>query len=323
MSNPSGSGAAHGIPRRFLFVFLDGVGIGPADPERNPFLRADLPVLVDLLERVPTLEEPACRRGEVACFPLDARLGVDGIPQSGTGQASLLTGHNGARAFGRHFGPWTPVRLRPLLAEENVFLRMREAGRRVAFANAYPEAYPGSRSRRLVAAPPLAALSAGVLTRHGSALSRGDAVASEIVNDRWRVHPEHEDLPEISPREAGIRLARIANRHDFTGFAHYGTDHAGHRGGIAGSVAALELVDAFLGGVLDRLDPDVNLLIASDHGNIEDMTAEHTRNPALGLLVGERVDAAGRALRSILDVADFLLQGARDPRGTAGKSPGR
>ena len=36
---------------RVLFLFLDGVGIGPADPDVNPFLRARLPVLSEARAR--------------------------------------------------------------------------------------------------------------------------------------------------------------------------------------------------------------------------------------------------------------------------------
>ena len=36
---------------------------------------------------------------------LDANLGVDGLPQSATGQASLLTGENVPKAIGYHYGP--------------------------------------------------------------------------------------------------------------------------------------------------------------------------------------------------------------------------
>ncbi len=105
-----------------LFVFLDGVGIGSSDPGRNPFLQARLPGLEGLLGgRLPTLDEPVVEGSRGRAIPLDANLGVDGIPQSGTGQITLMTGENAALAFGRHFGPWTPVRLRPLLIERNIY----------------------------------------------------------------------------------------------------------------------------------------------------------------------------------------------------------
>ncbi len=279
------------MPRVLLF-FVDGVGIGPADERINPFLRARLPVLSELLGDVPTLEglpdslAPRPDSDDVRLLPLDAALGMEGLPQSGTGQISLLTGRNAARIFGRHFGPWPPVRLRPLLARENVLVRAQEAGLQVSFANAYPRGYPEKRSGRLVAAPPLAARAAGLLTRHQEELAYGQAVASEIVNDGWRRMLGPHRIGEVTPREAGVTLARLAGEADLTLFAHYATDLAGHRGGMEGAVEALELVDRFLGGVLAALPSDVLLLVVSDHGNVEDVRGGHTRNPALGLAVG-------------------------------------
>jgi 2,3-bisphosphoglycerate-independent phosphoglycerate mutase len=109
------------MPRRVLVIFLDGVGIGSGDPDSNPFLRAELPTLRTLLGgRIPHLGDPESGTSNACAFPLDPLLGIGGLPQSGTGQTALLTGENAPAIFGRHFGPWVPVRLRPLLAEKNV-----------------------------------------------------------------------------------------------------------------------------------------------------------------------------------------------------------
>lgn len=295
------------VGRRVVLVFLDGVGIGPAEPDHNPFLRARLPWMREALGGVPTLAAPRLSGPSARAFPLDANLGVDGTPQSGTGQTSLLTGLNAARMFGRHFGPWTPVALRPVLARENLLGRALSAGLAATFANAYPRGWPGSVSTRRQAAPPLAARASGLLTRHAEHLARGEAVSSEIVNGPWRAHLGPPDLPTVSPGEAGANLARIAAGHTLTLYAHYGTDHAGHRGGIRGSVRALERVDAFFRGISDALDGRTTVLVASDHGNLEDARTGHTRNPVLGLAFGADPAGVARGLESILNVAGALL----------------
>jgi 2,3-bisphosphoglycerate-independent phosphoglycerate mutase len=293
--------------RRTLLLFLDGVGVGDADPETNPFFRARLPVIRGLFGGgLPHLDAPALLGPGARTFPLDARLGVEGTPQSGTGQITLLTGRNAPEIYGRHFGPWPPVRLRPLLEAENVLTRALEGGARALFANAYPEGYPEGLSSRRVAAPPLAALGAGLLNRHHEALARGEAIASEIVNDGWIRHLGLEDLPRVEPRSAGHNLARLTREADLTLFAHYHTDTAGHRGGMEGGVVALERVDDFLGGLLDEAPDDLLIVLASDHGNVEDVTRGHTLNPALGMVIGDGAEALG-GLARLTDVAPAIL----------------
>ncbi|MDT8342563.1 MAG: alkaline phosphatase family protein [Longimicrobiales bacterium] len=286
--------------------------MGPDEAAHNPFLSARLPVLRSLLGgAVPTTRMPARAHSgerEAASAPLDAGLGVAGLPQSGTGQASLLTGRNAAQHFGHHFGPWVPVRLRPLVESESVLRRAVAAGIPTAFANAYPAGWPGPGGSRRVAGPPLAARGAGLLNRDHRHLARGEAVATEIDNHGWRHRLGFAALPEVAPQAAGRTLGRIAARHRLTLWAHYATDTAGHRGGMAGARAALERVDTFLGGVLETLPRGHLLMLVSDHGNIEDVRGGHTRNPALTLLAGPEAVERSRTLETLLDPAPRILE---------------
>jgi hypothetical protein len=195
-----------------------------------------------------------------------------------------------------------------VVESSNLLSRAMRDGHSAAFANAYPKNWPGTaRHGRRVAGPPLAARAAGLLTRDHTALGRGDAVASEIVNDGWRQWVGADLVPTITPEGAGTVLAHIANTHELTFFAHYSTDTAGHRGGMAGAVDALERVDGFLAGVQNGLSADRTLLIVSDHGNIEDVTGGHTRNPVLGVLSGPAAPWLSSRIASLVDVAPAVL----------------
>ncbi|HSJ24696.1 MAG TPA: alkaline phosphatase family protein [Longimicrobiales bacterium] len=330
---------------RVLLLFVDGVGLGEEDAAVNPFLQARLPVLTALAGGRKLTRSAAPVYGDIASVVgVDALLGGAGTPQSGTGQASLLTGVNAVAMHGRHFGPWVPARLQRMVREESLLADARAAGYRVAFANAYPEealsaaagrAAPVSptsaasgtpsgppadarahdrRARRrrrspsfLRAGPPLAALGAGLLTRHTAALARGEAVASELVNDGWKEVLGRQDLPDIAASVAGRNLANIAGAHDLTLFAHYATDYAGHRKRMDDAVAALERLDEFVGGLMEHLPKDSMLFMVSDHGNLEDVRTGHTRNPALGLVAGQGHALVARRLRALTDVAPIIL----------------
>lgn len=299
-------------PGRVLLLFLDGVGIGEDDARTNPLVRAKLSVLRGLLGgRLPVrgAVDQAAVRGAGDCWliPADATLGIPGRPQSGTGQTTLLTGQNAAEQMGRHFGPWVPTMLRPMLASENLLSRARAAGRSAAFANAYPAGWAEARAHRRPAAPPLAAHAAGLLTRHEAAVRAGRGVVSEITNAGWRKHLDP-DAPVISPADAGRNLAAICAEAEITLFAHYDTDHVGHRMDVDAAVAVLERVDSFLGGLLPALPSDTLLVIASDHGNVEDATTGHTTNPVPVIAAGPGSERMADRVRSIADVTPTILE---------------
>jgi hypothetical protein len=187
-------------------------------------------------------------------------------------------------------------------------VRAREG--RVAFANAYPEEVFSDAKRGrgpLRAGPPIAALGAGVMNRHTPELLRGEAVASEIVNDGWRQQLKRTELPVITAHQAGRNLAQLAEQHDLTLFAHYTTDHVGHTRDFASAVKAVERVDDFLGGILAAAN-DLEIILAGDHGNLEDVRVGHTTNPAVGLFVGRRHRELAARATSLMDVAPLLLE---------------
>ncbi len=294
---------------RILFVFLDGVGIGPRDPGVNPFARARLPVLKGLLGAIPFLDRPRLEGERALVIPLDANLDVEGVPQSGTGHTTILTGLNAAAHLGEHYGPYPDVRLRRLL-EDNIFHRLMLAHRRVTFANAYPPIFfqrvARGTDRRSATSQAVAA--AGVPYRTQADLVAGRAVSASLTNERW---PAAANPPAIiTPREAGQNLERLSRDFDFTLFEFFLTDVAGHRPARVSADAILERLDEFLGGILENFDERESLLlVTSDHGNIEDSTTHrHTRNPVPALIVGERRHELAHQFHALTDVTPAILR---------------
>ncbi len=300
--------------RRVVFVFLDGVGIGPPNVAVNPFLTTQLPTLRRLFGNAwpVTLDSRPLglwAEGEHArLYAADACLGVPGLPQSGTGTTSLLTGVNAARLLGQHAGPFPPAALRPLLRAQNLFSRVRQLGGTATLANAFPPFYlerlERGRARRTTMTQ--AALAAGLRLRDIEDLKRGRALSAFITNERWnRVAPF---IPVISPEEAGVRLGRLAQSYTLTAFEFFQTDHAGHRRNMLFAAEVLSRVDGLLKGLFSELDSKRDfVVIASDHGNCEDLsTNQHTRNP-VPVVVWGAVAPDAPVIRRITDVVHFIL----------------
>jgi hypothetical protein len=257
-----------------------------------------MPVLRSLFGgELPSLARSRISSGAAVVLPLDATLGVPGFPQSGTGQTSLFTGVNGAAVAGKHFGPHPYSTLKPVIAERNIFRRLREGGKSPLFANAFPQRffdYLGSHRARMTVTT-LSATTSGLPLLRAEDLARGRAVSADITNAGW-LALGYPDIAVIPPAEAGKRLSVLSREHDFVLFEYWKTDFAGHAMDPREAVNVLETFDAMLGGILDSLDADGTLLlITSDHGNIEDLTTKtHTCNPVPLVLYGAGAASCAR-----------------------------
>ena len=298
-----------------LFLFMDGIGLGADDPLSNPFARADLPNLHSLLDGRRLLNQSAPFTGKRASLlALDACLGVDGPPQSATGQAVLLTGTNVPAALGYHYGPKPNPPVAEFLRNGNLFNRLLQAGRRVGSINAYPPPYFAAidSGRRNYSAIPLALASAGIPLKTMADLYAGRAMSVDFTGHGWRTRLGLPDTPVLEPHQAGQQLARLAWENDLSFFEYWMSDYAGHGQDMAQACELLETIDAVLGGLLESWrDEDSLLLITSDHGNLEDLsTRRHTLNPAPALLVGapEIRTAFAQGLKDLTDVTPAILR---------------
>lgn len=277
---------------RVLMLFLDGVGIGRDDRENNPFFAANFPALRSLCHGViPTLESSGSESQKSTFLPIDATLGVEGLPQSGTGQTALFTGVNGARVIGKHFGPHPYSTLKPLLRERNIFRQLRERGKTSCFANAFPQRffdYVSHRRSRLTVTT-FSCLESSIPLLQSEDLENGRGISADITNTGW-ADLGYPHIPVIEPEEAGIRLVGLTREFDFVLFEYWKTDHAGHAQNMADAIEALRRFDRMLAGILTSINTrDTLLLITSDHGNVEDLSVKtHTRNPVPLLLFGHR-----------------------------------
>jgi hypothetical protein len=277
----------------FLFLFMDGIGFGENDPQTNPFAAAKTPNLNALLNGQALLKGIAPLQSERATLlELDANLSMPGLPQSATGQATLVTGKNVPQTVGEHYGPKPNKPVAAVVREDNLFMQLARRGYRATLLNAYPPRYfQGIESgKRLLSAIPLAVTSAGIPLKTMQDLFEGDGFSVDFTGEGWRTQLGFKDAPINKTDAAGRRLASVAQSYDLAFFEFWPSDYAGHHQDRQGAIDLLEHFDGVLGGLLADWD-DVNglILITSDHGNMEDLShRHHTNNPVPALVIGSR-----------------------------------
>ncbi len=299
---------------RLLFIFLDGVGLGADNPEINPLARVDMPVMQSLLGGQKLLAASAPFAGERATLlPLDASLGVSGLPQSATGQTVLLTGINVPAEIGEHYGPKPNPAVAKYLLNGNLFSQLTKAGRTAALLNGYPPRYfDGVDSgKRLYSAIPLAVTSAGLPLFTKDDLYAGRALSADFTGAGWHEILGFPDVPTYGPRAAGKKLGELAGRYDFSFFEYWASDYAGHKQDMKWAIKQLEIFDGVLSGLIENWDDDEGLiLVTSDHGNMEDLsTRRHTDAKVPGLLIGSSKARAafGSGLNDLAEVYSRIL----------------
>jgi 2,3-bisphosphoglycerate-independent phosphoglycerate mutase len=284
---------------KLLFIFMDGVGLGRDDPEINPLVRAAMPNLNHLLDgnKITADGDSIAKHSmqriintqRASLLALDACLGIDGIPQSATGQASLLTGKNVSEILGFHDGPKPNSVIMNILREGTLFSHVHKNGKKAMLMNAYPPRYFKSieTGYRLPGVIALAASYAGMQLKTRDDLNQGEAISADFTAQGWHDRLDLLDTPLLNPFQAGERLLVLSSGYDLAFFEYWITDVAGHQQDMQSACDLLENFDSVLGSLIKSWDDDNGLiLITSDHGNLEDLsTRRHTRNDVPLLLI--------------------------------------
>jgi len=245
---------------------------------------------------------------------LDACLGIEGRPQSASGQATLLTGENVPQSIGQHYGPKPNTEIRSILENGNLFSKLKQAGYQACLINAFPKEYFNAidSGKRIPGAIAMAARSAGIPLKTTTDLFNGEALSADFTALGWRNHLNYEDTPVLTPEEAGTKLTQLTDKYDFTFFEYWLSDYAGHKRNMHAAQELLSTLDQVLGGLLSNWnDEDGIILITSDHGNLEDLTVRnHTRNPVPAIVVGapEYRERFTNNLKDLTDISPAILK---------------
>lgn len=277
---------------KLLFIFLDGIGLGEDNAAINPLAEARMPNLNALLDGRSLIRSAAPFHGERATLlAIDPAVGVEGLPQSATGQAMLLTGVNVAAEIGYHYGPKPNSEVAVHLNNGTLFSRFATAGKKTALLNAYPPRYFDGidTGKRIYSSIPMAVTNAGLGLFTQEDLFAGRALSADFTGEGWRTMLGIPETPVLTPHQAGRRLASLARGFDFSLFEYWASDYAGHKQQMDTAVDLMETFDEVLGGLVESMDDDLLVLVTSDHGNMEDMsTRRHTDAKVPAFVIGNK-----------------------------------
>lgn len=292
-------------------ILLDGIGIGKEDYQFNPFFKYNFKTFKKIFGSIPSLKIPEIQNSNKFLFPADAVLGVNGLPQSGTGQASIYTGENIPKLAGKHYGPFPYSTSVPVLLKKHLLIEFKNEKNGSYFANGYPKVffdYINSGKTRL-SVTPLTLLKSGIEFNSATDVRKGTAITAELTNERWNKKLNYK-LPVIKPRTAAKRLLKISSKYNFTLYEYYLSDHLGHRRLADEFEKLFTELDEFLFTLLTEIDgTNLTLIICSDHGNLEDLSVKtHTRNPALTITAGRKAESLSKSIKKITDIKPAIIK---------------
>ncbi|MGA8941691.1 MAG: hypothetical protein WB502_03120 [Thermoactinomyces sp.] len=271
-----------------VLLFIDGVGLGET-ADYNPWVTQPTPHIRKLLGGMPLVRDAAGRHDSRLCLlETDSLLGVEGTPQSATGQATIFTGKNAPKLMGRHISGFPFAKLRQWLQADNIYLQFERIGWKATFANAYTREYferPATK-RGFVSVTTAAIQSSREPLRFYPELVAGKAVYHDIT--RLTLRKKGIDLPDITPEQAASHLWNIADDYDLVVYEFFLSDLAGHKQAPWLIQYVTHHYDRFLGELVRLKKPADTIVLVSDHGNSEDLRIKtHTRNPVPTLVIGD------------------------------------
>jgi len=283
-----------------LLFFIDGLGIGKRGPQ-NP---------LDNLNAIPLAvfqnEEPERFLNGIV-VPTDACLGVEGRPQSASGQTTILTGINAPAAVGYHKQGFPNKALLEIIEHNSIFKQLSDAGvKPITFANAYTSRFFAERPR-WVSATTAAVEAAKMKFRTVSDLQNGRAVFMDYTN---RILIERgEPVSERTESEAATVLAGIVAVNRFSLYEYFITDKVGHAQDMELARTILTSLSLFIRELLLRIDLDrTTVILTSDHGNIEDLSLRnHTLHAVPTIVWGAQREQVAARIQTLADITPAIV----------------
>jgi len=297
---------------RFIFLFIDGIGIGSHN-ENNPFVSAD-PKILRLWER------SAFNCNNIRLKAIDPLLGVQGTPQSATGQTTIFTGINIPELLTKHIGSFPNKIMRKIIREENLLLKVEKSGKTGKFINAYPhhsELFSNSHVNideegNLVFSNQFPDIYKRRISVTSSILISNKVKPFDTIDikEKRSLYQDYSNksllkyglkLPVFSPEDAADVLFKTSSDYDIVLYEFFQSDIYGHRKEKKDQIELISGLDLFISTLISLLDNKKDtIILTSDHGNLEDSSSKsHTLNPV-------PLITWGRGSRELSDSIDDL-----------------
>ena len=241
--------------------------------------------------------------------PVDATMGVSGIPQSATGQTAIFTGIKTSEILQKHIPAFPRKILKEWIIKQNIFKNLINRGKKALFSNAYVRYTPEELEEKGYASVTT------VMARHTlkhflnvNDLSSGKALFHDITRKTLQNLNHIPGIPPvIEPEEAAEHLSTLAGNNDFTLFEYFLTDHAGHKRNFNALKEYLNDFSRFFIKLIQLAENNFSVILISDHGNCENMNVSgHTLNPVPLFVYGELAEQNYKQVKVINEIYGFL-----------------
>ena len=312
-----------------ILFFVDGVGIGERN-NNNPLYKYKNLSLGYFKDQFYTVSE-GCKSilkvsDNKVVFSVDPVMGVEGIPQSATGQTSIFSGVNAQKLAGKHLSGFPNRFLRKILNKDNILLFFKNKGLNVSFINVfnkyssilsssniylnedgtfYPESF--NKYTKMIS----------VTTTLGIILKQRFYDLNDLKNER-SIYQDFSNrslkqkigsIPFFSPQKAANILFNLLDIHDIILYEYFQTDITGHKKNNNEKIISEEL-DNFiktLENLILNANEEINLFIFSDHGNFEDLSVKtHTFNNIPFIHFSNNKIEINKVPAKISDIYDYI-----------------
>ncbi len=241
-------------------------------------------------------------------IPTDVCLGIEGRPQSASGQTTIYTGINAPKVLGKHKQGFPNEMLRDLIKENSIFLQLKQKEIEPnIFANTYtPQFF--EQTPRWKSATTCAVEAAEMRFCKLPDLLGRKAIFHDFTN-RFLIEKGF-DISEFSPTEAAEILANLSKKYRFTLYEHFITDKIGHKQDFDWAKRHLPELALFIRETLRKINPDkTTFILTSDHGNIENLSVRtHTLNKIPTIVWGRKKHEIAKQIKDLTDITPTIMQ---------------